>query len=93
VGHREYPLPKRHIRQDRINQMRGPGGHSTATATRAEAAPLARERDEPLCPAGAAAKPCEPARQPATAQERSKLVLDEPRHAFAVRVYQDWRGL
>jgi len=50
-----------------------------AAATRTEAAPLARERHEPIGPAGIAPEPGEAAREEAAAQERAELGVDEPR--------------
>ena len=41
-GQDEHPLPDRYARQDRLNQLGGVRGHSTAPAARAEAAPFAR---------------------------------------------------
>ena len=83
VRERQHPLPHGDIRQHVVHQVRGAFGHPAAAATRTEAAPLARERDEPLGPAGVAPEPGEPAREEAAAQERAELGVDEPRQPLA----------
>jgi hypothetical protein len=64
--------------------VRGALGHPTAPATRTEAAPLTRKRDEPIEAAVAAAKSRESGGQAATAEKAPELLFDEPREAFAV---------
>jgi hypothetical protein len=47
-GQAQHPLAYRHMRQDAVHEPRGALGHAPAAAARTEAAPLARERDQPL---------------------------------------------
>ena len=61
VGQAQHPLPDWNIGKHVVHQMRGALGHSAATATRAKAAPFAREGYQTIEPAVAAAKPREPA--------------------------------
>jgi hypothetical protein len=65
-----------------IDKVSGPLGHPAAAATRTEAAALARERDEPVEAAVAAAKPREPAGKPSTLKKVPELLLDEAGQAF-----------
>jgi hypothetical protein len=81
---RQHPLPHGDVRQHVVHKVRGTFGHSTAAAAWAEAAPLAREGDEPLGPAGVAPEPGKAAGQEAAAQERVEFVLDESREPLAV---------
>jgi len=74
----QHPLPNRGIGEDPIDQTGGTLGHATSTAARAEAAPLAREDQEPVVAATGATDPGEPARQPAAAQEGPELRFDDP---------------
>ena len=71
-------------RKHPVDQVRGALGHPAPTTTRAEPAALAREPDEPIQAAGRAAKPREPAGQPAAAKERAKFVFHELRQACAL---------
>ena len=80
----EHPLTDWHIGQDVIDQMRRPLRHAPAAAARAEAAPLAREGDESIEPAGGAPKTSEAAGQAAAPQEVTKLLLDELRQPVAI---------
>jgi hypothetical protein len=61
-----------------IDQVRRALGHPAATATRTEAAPLARERDQAIHPAVAATESREGAGQDAAHQELAKFLFDEP---------------
>ena len=62
-----------------IDQVRGAFGYPAAAATRTEAAPLARKRDEAVQAARCAPEPREPAGQPAALQKVSELLFDKPR--------------
>ena len=73
-----------HVREHAIHQVCGALSHPTAPATRTEAAPLTRKRDEPIEAAVAAAESREPAGEPSTLQKVTKRLLDEPGQAFAV---------
>ena len=64
-----------------IEQVGGPLGHPAASATRTHRAARARKRDAPGEAAVAAAKPREPAGEPATPKEVPDLLLDEARQA------------
>jgi hypothetical protein len=61
-------------------------GHATCGARRAEAAALARERDEELVIARLAANPREAMGEEATAQILRELAVDVARQAAAVGV-------
>jgi hypothetical protein len=67
-----------------IDQVRGALGHATTAAARTERPPLARERDEPVEAAVAAAKPREPARERPALEELPKRPLDESRPALII---------
>ena len=67
------------MRQDAIHETRGALGHAPAPAARTEAAALAREWNQPLESAVAAAEPCEAMRQDAAREEIPELSLDELR--------------
>ena len=78
------PLPHGHVGKHVVHEMCGALGHSGASATRTEAAALARKGDQPIQAAGRTAKPCKPASQRPAAQEVPKLVLNEPGQALAI---------
>lgn len=63
-----------------IDQVGSAFRHPPATTTRAERAPLARERDETVQGAAVAAKSREPTRQEAAPEERPERPFDERRH-------------
>ena len=65
---------------------RGALGHAPASAARAEAAPLARERDQPLEGAVATAESRKAVLQNAACEEISELLLHELRQPMAVGV-------
>ena len=69
VGQAQHPLAYWNVRQDAAHQTRGALGHPPAAAARAEAAALARERDQSLERAVATAEPREAVRQHAARQE------------------------
>lgn len=74
---REHPLPHGHVREHTIHQMRGALGHAPPTATRAEAAALAGERDQLFVATSGAPKPREAGRQTSTRQELTELAFNE----------------
>ncbi len=61
-------LADRHGREHAIDQVRRPIGHPSPAAARAEPAPLARERDQPIETAAGAAEPREARCQAAARQ-------------------------
>ena len=67
-----------------IDQVGRSVGHPAAAATWTERAALAGKRDKPVEAAVAAAKPREPAREPATLKKVPELLLDEAGQAFPV---------
>jgi hypothetical protein len=74
------------MRQDCVDETRGTFGHASAAAARAEAAPLARERDQPLEAAVAAAEPRKAVLQDAAREEIPELLLHEFRQSMAIGV-------
>ena len=72
--------------QDGVDEVRGPQGHAPAAAAGAHAAALAREGDEALGLASAAAEAGEAVREDAAAQVGAELALDEARDAAMVGV-------
>jgi hypothetical protein len=67
-----------------IEQVGGSLGHPAAAATWTERAALTGKRDKPVEAAVAAAKPREPAREPATLKKVPELLLDETGQPFPV---------
>jgi hypothetical protein len=60
-GHRQDPLAQRQVRQDVIGEMRRRRHHAPRVARGANAAPLARERDQEIVPTLPGARsPCPP---------------------------------
>jgi len=74
------------VRQYAVDETRGGLGHASAPAARAEAAALARERNQPLESAVTAAEPCEAMRQDAACEEIPELLLHELRQPVAIAV-------
>jgi hypothetical protein len=76
-----------------VHEVRCPPGHATATATRTEPTPLARERNQPIQTAGDASEPGAPGGEVPTPEEASEFVLHEPRQgragAQALRLRQE----
>lgn len=75
-----------------LNEVRSALGHAPAATARAEAAPFAAERHEPLERAVGAPHPREAVRQDATAQELPELVDDERGQPDAVGPVADVCG-
>jgi hypothetical protein len=67
-----------------VHQVRRAFSHTTASATRAKPASLARERHQPIQAAPRTAKPRETASQRPATQELPELPLDESWHALAL---------
>jgi hypothetical protein len=84
VRQTQDPLSDGDIWDDMVHQMRGTFGHAATTAARTQRTALARERDEPVEAAVAAAKPREPPSQESAPEEVPKRALDEWRQAVAV---------
>lgn len=80
---RQHPLPHRHVGDDVVDQVGGGLRHPPSTASRAESAPLAAERQQLVVAALPAAQPQEAVRQDATLEEGIELVLDEARQFTA----------
>jgi hypothetical protein len=78
------PLSDWNVGDDAIDQVGSAFRHPPATTTRAERAPLARERDEPIQGAPVAAKPREATSQEPAPEEVPKRALDEWRQAVTV---------
>jgi hypothetical protein len=76
-------LPDGDVWDDVIDQMRSTFGHAAPTTARTQRTTLARERDEPVEAAVAAAKPREPASQESAPEELPKRALDELRQPVA----------
>ena len=74
----QYPLPHGHRREHLIHKVRRVFGHPASAAARAEPAPFARKRHQPIDAARGAAKTREPAGQPAAAQVRQELIIHDP---------------
>jgi hypothetical protein len=65
------------VRQDVVDELGGPGGHSPTAAARTEPAPFTRKRDERLGVTAVASKTCEAAGPHSTVQEPAELLLEE----------------
>ena len=85
VRQTQHPLPHGHVGEHVIDQVGGALGHPAAAATRTQRAAFAGKRDQPVEAAVAAAKPREPAGEPATPQKVPKLLLDEAGQPFPSR--------
>jgi len=86
VRQTQHPLSHRHVGEHMIHQVRRAFGHAPAATTGTEPAAFAREGHEAIVAAPIAMKPCESGRgrQASAGQKVAKLLLDEPRQAFAV---------
>ena len=84
VRQTQHPLPHGHVGEHVIEQVGGALGHPAAAATRTHRAAFTGKRDQPVEAAVAAAKPREPAGEPATPQKVPELLLDEAGQAFPV---------
>jgi hypothetical protein len=84
VRQTQDPLSDWNVGDDAIDQVGSAFRHPPATTTRAERAPLARERDEPIQGAPVAAKPREATSQEPAPEEVPKRALDEWRQAGTV---------
>jgi hypothetical protein len=67
-----------------VDEVCGTFGHPSASTARTEPATFARERDEPIAPAGGAPEPREAAGEPAASEKRPELFLDEPWQPLAL---------
>jgi hypothetical protein len=81
VRQAQDPLAHRHFWKYVIDQVRCSLRHSSPAAARTDGPALTGERDKPIETARAAVKAREPASKKSAAQEPSKLLLDESRHA------------
>ena len=86
LGHRQYPLPYRQARDDVISQMRGRRHHAPGVARWADAAPLARERDQEVVSALPAPRPSKAMRKDSAFQVTAELPLHVRRHRPGVVV-------
>ena len=84
VWEREHPLAHGDVGEHMIDEVLGALGHPATAAARTDRSGLARKRDQPVGATGATAKAGEAPREPPTAQEVAKLLLDEPGHPLAV---------
>jgi len=82
VRQRQHPLADRQPAEHAVDEMRRQFGHPPPTAGRAETPSLARERDQHLVEAVAAAKPREAAGHRAAGDELAQLPFHKPRHAL-----------
>ena len=90
VRDREHPLSDGHVgRQHVIDEMRRALGHPPSPAARANRAPFARERYQPLERAVPAPHTGEAMGQYPAAKEFPELVHDEPGETTAVRLRVD----
>jgi hypothetical protein len=80
----QYPLAHRNLWQYVIDQMRGALGHPPPATAWTEAAPLARERHQPIVMASGTVQPCESTGEPSAAKIGAELVFDESRQPLAV---------
>ena len=80
----QHPLPYGDGWKDVVHHVRRVLGHPSCAAARTEAPPFAREGDQPVGAACGAPKPRKPACQPAAAQIRPKLLVNESRQAFPI---------
>ncbi len=83
VGEAQHPLADGDVGQHAIHQASGALGHAAAAATRAEAAALAGEGDQPLERARVAPEAGEPVGEDAAGQELAELLLHELGQASA----------
>jgi len=79
----EHPLSCGQAAEHVVDEVRGEARHATPRARRAEAAPLAGERDQQVG-ATLTAEAGEAARKPAAGEELPLLALDEARQTVAV---------
>src|SRR2546426_12413980 len=77
VRHAWHPLAHRHARQHVVNEAGRALPHAPAPATRAEATPFARERDEAFQRALAAPQPGKAPLQYATPEKIPEPLFDE----------------
>jgi hypothetical protein len=77
-------LPHGHVGEHVIEQVGGSLGHPAAAATGTKRAAFTGKRDQAVQAAVAAARPREPAGEPATLQKGAELLLDEAGQAFPV---------
>jgi len=82
-GQRQNPLAHRHVGNDVVDQVRRRLRHAPGPARGAKAAPLAREGDQLVVAAVAAAQSQEAVGQDAALQEGVELILDELRQVGA----------
>lgn len=75
-GEGAHPLADRHLGKHAIDQMCGGVGHAPASAGRAERAPLAQQRDQPVLAARIAVNPQESARRSSRAGRTSRARSD-----------------
>ena len=78
---RAHPLPNRHLGQHLVDEVSRDVGHAAAEARGAEAAPLARERDEQLVTAATAHEAHDAVLELAAAQVLVEVAHDEARQA------------
>ena len=74
---REHPLADGDVRQDVVNKISRPGGHSPTPATRTKAASFAGKRHEPFGVATVALKTCKTPGPNSTVQEAAELLFEE----------------
>lgn len=83
---REHPLADGQRRQHVIGEVSGHMDHTACVTRRADAAPLARERDQALAAATVTAGPGKAVGEDAAAQVGAEVVLDPQGHAVAHRI-------
>lgn len=74
---RQDPLAHRDIGQHPIDQVRRPFGHAPTAAPRAEAAPFAGERHEPILATARTSEPSEPTSEDTAPDVGAELPFDE----------------
>ena len=82
----QHPLPHRHPRDHRVDQMRRRRCHALGGARRAHAAAFAREGNEELRRAVRTARPREAVRENPALQIGAQLALDMGRHRLGIRL-------
>jgi hypothetical protein len=88
----QHPLPDRDLQQDPVDQPGRGVRHPAPAARRAEAAPLAGERHQPLLAAGRAAHPQEAVRQEPAVQVPAQFVRDEARQGALFLLFPPREG-